>query len=178
MKRNELKENEPIKVPYGSFKGGYELNDGTFRKVNESRYYMTIYTDGTILSKGEPIQASKEDLELLIKEYNTDMNYLETTDLVLKDYSYVVTFTTVRKWAKVGHIYGWFSFLVGTNIYMKNPKDRKSLKVIKKLLLDIDENNRSVNYSSVWSYTFGKRIGLQHFESTEILDNVYSLKRI
>ena len=178
MKRSELKENEPITVPYGKFVAEQKSYDGTVHNFDECRFHKTIYTDGTILSKGEPIKASREDLDSVVKEYDCRINTLETSDLILKDYSYAIAFTIATKWAKVGNIMGWFNFRVKTDIYMKDPKDRKTLKVIKKLLEDIDRHNHSANYSSVWSYTFGQRRGLEYFEPTEIADYVYSMKKV
>ena len=180
MKRTELKENEPIKVPRGYVEYTRHFMDEAHTPVHEKelRYYTMVFTDGTIASESEPILSSKEEKEFLAREYDCHVHYVETSDLVLKDYSYAVTYTIARIWTMTGPIIGWRNYKVGMNIYMKDPKDKETYRTIRKLIEDINLSNASVNYSSLWSYTFGERRGLEFFEPTEIGEKVYNLKRI
>ena len=171
MKKIKLEGNTPIVIPKGRF-----IHDDKECHFDERRYFMRVFTDGSILREEEPVESSEEEIKSIAKKHECYINNLETRNLFLKDYTYVVTRTIVRKWARVGNVGGWFSFAVDTNVYMKDPKDRKAKKTVKKLLYDFDQNNRSANYYSLWSYTFGQRSGLADFDSEKISDEVYSLK--
>lgn len=172
MKAIELKENEHLKIS-----NGYLLDKNEERAFPPHRYYMNVFTDGVVASEGKPLPACKSDVESIVKQYDCRINTLESKDLQLKDYTYAITYTIVQKWAQVGRVGGWFEFCVGMNVYMKNPKDRKTIRTVRKVLKDIEENNRSGDYSSVWAATFSKRRGLQSFEPKKIGDNIIQLAK-
>ena len=171
MEIKELKEDNPITI--------IEVTDHVQSQNDEwKRIYMSIFTDGEILKESEEIVESIDEYYFDKQRYNYNVDTLKSKNIYFKNYNYVITYLITQEWTKVGNIHGWFDIIKDISIYMKNPKDRKTLKTVKQVIRQNEERIRSVDYSSLLTMLTGQRKGFKTFEPEKISENVYTLRRI
>ena len=176
MKIMELKENEPLKVIEVSRRcKPRSLNLGV---VEWKRIQMKVFTDGEIVCEDEVISQNIDEYYIGKAKYPYDVNTLKSKNVYFKNHSYVVTYVIAEEFMKKGNIGGWFDVVKDVSVYLENSKDRKALKMAKQVIREIENLNRSVDYSSVFTIFLSPRKSNEGFESEKISGNVYCLRKI
>ena len=181
MKFKELKEHEPLEVVevtkhmvIPDFPGTKSLN----RKVFEDKkIQMRIFTDGEIAEESEETTKSIDEYYIGKRKYQLAVDTLKTKNLYFKNHSYVITYLIAKEFRTVGSVSGWFDVVEDVSIYLKNPKDKTALKSAKGVIREIENHNKSVDYSSLFGMLFSQGKESPKFEPEEISKNVYSLKK-
>ncbi len=170
MKIQELKEDNPLTL--------MEVTDHVLSPDDEwKRIYMVVLTDGEIAKESEEKIENIDEYYFGKQKYKCCVDTLKTKNVYFKNHNYVITYLIAQEWTTVGNIHGWFDIIKDISIYMKNPKDRKTLKTVKQVIKQNEARIRSVDYSSILSMLCGNRKGFETFEPEKISENVYSLKR-
>ena len=173
MKIKELKENEPLQIIEVS-------NHLTFHstEIERNMIKMRVFTDGEIAKESEEKVEGINEYYFGKQKYQCNVDTLKTKNVYFKNHNYVITYLISQEWTRVGNICGWFDIIKDVSIYMKNPKDRKTLRTVKQVIRQNEERIRSVDYSSLLSMLAGQRKGFEAFEPEKISENVYNLKRV
>lgn len=182
MKIPELKENQPLNVIEATYHLQVPIsqlcsNASEPRIVEEERIQMKIFTDGIIDKVSEEKVEKINNYYIGKQQYQYALDTLKTKDIYFKNHSYVVIFLIAKTWYHNGHLHSWLDVVKDVSIYLENPRDRKALKDAKLAIKDIQENNRSGNYTTVLSSLLSPRRGLIYFEPKEISKNIYTLKK-
>ncbi len=181
MKKKILTENDPLKVEetFQHFTWpGSDFNEKP-HTTETRRTYMLVFTDGEIAKEEEPVDEPIDEYLFSGKRvYRMAVDTLRTRDVYFKNHSYVITITIADRFLRFrsGNGGGWFDYIEDAQIYVKDPKDIKALFEAKKAVRDIKANN-SDDYSYVYRPMFGSRAGLEKFQSSEVSDDIYSIKR-
>lgn len=171
MKIQELKEDNPLTI--------IEVTDHVLSANDEwERIYMRVFTDGEISKESEEKVESIDEYYFGKQKYKCGVDTLKSKNIYFKNHNYVITYLIAQEWTTVGNIHGWFDIIKDISIYMKNPKDRKTLKTVKQVIRQNEERIRSVDYSSLLAMLAGQRKGFETFEPEKISENVYNLKRV
>lgn len=171
MKIQELKEDSPLAI--------IEVIDHVLSANDEwKRIYMSVFTDGEILKESEEKVESIDEYYFGKQKYKCSVDTLKSKNIYFKNHNYVITYLIAQEWTRVGNIGGWFDIIKDVSIYMKNPKDRKTLKMIRQVIRQNEERARSVDYSSLFAMLFGQTKGFETFEPKKISKNVYTLRKI
>lgn len=171
MKIQELKEDNPLTI--------IEVTDHVLSANDEwERIYMRVFTDGEISKESEEKVESIDEYYFCKQKYKCSVDTLKFKNIYFKNHNYVITYLIAQEWTTVGNIHGWFDIIKDISIYMKNPKDRKTLKTVKQVIRQNEERIRSVDYSSLLTMLAGQRKGFETFEPEKISENVYNLKRV
>lgn len=169
MKIIELKENEPLEVikvtkritlPACFYKDD-ETKTKEFEKVK-----MRIFTDGEI---------AKETKETF---HNINECYIgRTKNLYFKNHSFVIVYLIAEEYMTIGNVAGCFDVIKDISIYLENKKDKKALKSAKRIIKEIANLNKGIDYSSLLGMFVSESKKSVEFETEEISKNVYSLKK-
>lgn len=169
MKIIELKENEPLEVikvtkritlPACFYKDD-ETKTKEFEKVK-----MRIFTDGEI---------AKETKETF---HNINECYIgRTKNLYFKNHSFVIVYLIAEEYMTIGNVAGCFDVIKDISIYLENKKDKKALKSAKRIIKEIANLNKGIDYSSLLGMLVSESKKSVEFETEEITKNVYSLKK-
>ena len=169
MKIIELKENEPLEVikvtkritlPACFYKDD-ETKTKDFEKVK-----MRIFTDGEI---------AKETKETF---HNINECYIgRTKNLYFKNHSFVIVYLIAEEYMTIGNVAGLFDVIKDISIYLENKKDKKALKDAKRIIKEIANLNKGIDYSSLLGMLASESKKSVEFETEEISKNVYSLKK-
>ena len=171
MKIQELKEDNPLTI--------IEVTDHVLSEYDEwERIYMRVFTDGEISKESEEKVESIDEYYFGKQKYKCSVDTLKSKNIYFKNHNYVITYLIAQEWTTVGNIHGWFDIIKDISIYMKNPKDRKTLKTVKQVIRQNEERIRSVDYSFLLAMLAGQRKGFETFEPEKISENVYNLKRV
>ena len=168
MKKKILTENDPLKVEetFQHFTWpGRDFNEKP-HTTETRRTYMLVFTDGEIAKEEEPVDEPIDEYLFSGKRvYKMAVDTLRTRDVYFKNHSYVITITIADRFLRFrsGNGGGWFDYIEDAQIYVKDPKDIKA--------------NNSDDYSYVYRPMFGSRAGLEKFQSSEVSDDIYSIKR-
>ena len=180
MKLYELNENESLKV----IEASRRLEKPVIRNHQPNPPFVElpciqtkIFTDGQIKNEEEETFENVEGYYIGRIKYPHRIDTLKIRSLFLKDYSYAVVYSIANEHMTVGNLRGWFDVVRDVSVYLKNPNDRKALKNAKQIIKHIEEHNRGINYSSLFSMYASRAKHVEEFESKEISNNVYTLKR-
>lgn len=169
MKIIELKENEPLEVIKvtkritlpACFYKDVETKTKEFEKVK-----MRIFTDGEI---------AKETKETF---HNINECYIgRTKNLYFKNHSFVIVYLIAEEYMTIGNVAGCFDVIKDISIYLENKKDKKALKSAKRIIKEIANLNKGIDYSSLLGMLVSESKKSVEFETEEISKNVYSLKK-
>jgi len=179
MKIKELKDNEPLKVIEVSRCCKRSFNDPSLNPVIDEwkRIQMRIYTDGEIASEDEEISQKINEYYIGRRKYPYDVNRLKTKNVYFKNHSYVITYTIAEQFMTVGNIHGWFDVVKDVSVYLENSKDRRALKTAKQVIRGIENFNKSVDYSSIFTMYLSPK-PIERFQSEKISKNVYCLRKV
>jgi len=149
----ELKENEPINIKETIISlPPLPSPDGSNRRVGRNTIIKDartiVYTDGNIKNKDKQI---KETITSIVKTKSQNVYY--------ENYSYIITYSIEREFRPYRRINGWFEFVKNISIYVKNRKDKETLKKVKKLVKTI--NRDSINVFGEFYETYPKKIILK-----------------
>ena len=175
MKIKELKENEPLQVIEVS---NHVTVPFRSKKIECDMIKMRVFTDGEISKESEEKKEEINEYYFGKKKYQCGVDTLKTKDIYFNNHNYVITYLIAQEWTKIGNVSGWFDIIKDVSIYMKNPKDRKTIKTVEQVIRQNKECNRSVNYSSLFAMLAGQRKGYETFEPKKISKNVYTLRKI
>ena len=169
MRFRELQENEALEV--FDVLQHYELpgfdNKGPIKYCAQI-IQTKIVTDGDIDKEEEPI--TKDITEYRIgKERIENVDTLKTKGIYLKNYNYIIIFTIARKWM----FYHFLGIIKDISIYLKDTKDKKTIKKVKKLIKGL--KNGTCNYPESFKSTFNW--GKEPFEVKKQSQYVYKLIR-
>lgn len=187
MKFIELKENETLEMvevySHVMFPGlNKEKNPEEYMaRYDESSEYgrikTKVFTDGKIDTEGDEFVEDIYEFYIGENKYPYNVDVLKGKNISFKDYSYVITYLIANEFTSVGNVRGWFDVIKEVTVYLKNPKDIKSLINAKRAIKEIAKNNQSVDRSSIYGTILSKGVGLKTFETQEIADNVYTLTK-
>lgn len=179
MKFQELNENEPLKVVEVSQhikRPNLNSKDNAGSHVMEVKRIQTkIFTDGEIAKESEEVSENIQEYYFGEEKYEHDVDTLKTKNIFFKNYSFVITYVTAKKWTTIGNVGGWFDIIKDVSIYLKNSKDRNALRNAKKVIKEIQSRNESANYSSLSAMLFSKGQDFGQFDKEKISENVYSV---
>lgn len=150
MKICKLKENEPlelIEVSLNMQSTSPECKNS--KEIALTEIQMKVFTDGVIEKESEGTVKNIDKYYIGKKEYKYKVNTLKTKNVFFKDYSYVITYLIAEEWLNIEGIHGLFDVIKDISIYLKNPKDKKTLKIAKQVIKEIANHNDSINYSSL-----------------------------
>lgn len=175
MKFTELKENEPLEVIEVT---NHYVFPKLSKLIEHKRIEMRIFTDGEIEKESEEISQSVNEYYIGKKKYKHDVDTLKTKKLYFKNHSFIITYLITNEVMTIGSVHGWFGVVKDVKIFIKDSKDKKALKCAKQAIIEIENHNSGVDYSSLLGMLFSKGKELQKFETEKISKNVYSLKKI
>ncbi len=135
------------------------------------------FTDGKLEKETEETLENIDKYYIRKTVYPHSIDSLKIRSLFLKDYSYAVVYTIANEYITVGNLRGWFDVIKNVSVYLKDINDRKALKNARRIIKQIENHNFSINYSSLFSMYASKGRALEEYESEQISDNVYTLKR-
>lgn len=152
-----------------------EIIEGGKTRPRRKKVKTMIYTDGNV------INCSKKDVihdEFIIngKLYEVNGSTFKKTKLAFEDANYVIKVITVNEWTTDGNIHGLFDVIKDIDIYLKNPKDKKTLKIVKKTVTEINRNPTECYYLTPM---FESRINYQNNNPSlynEEDEGIYRLK--
>ena len=124
-------------------------NETEEKFINYNIIKQVIYTDASsydIINKN--IQ-SIDKYTLNDKVYKAHNKV--TNSIKLNNYSYAIIYTIAKEHARINNIGGYFDIVKKIDINLSNPKDRKTLKNVKKVIKSNSSNN--VNFNSVLEFT-------------------------
>lgn len=179
----ELKEHEPLEVieitnhiPFPSFLNQSTLErDREFDTIEDERIKMQIFTDGEIEKESEQVSQNIEEYYIGETKYQYDVDTLKSKKIYFKNHSYVITYLIAKEFITKGNITGWFYVVKEVSIYLKDLKDKKALRSVKKAIKEIDKQNNSVDFSSIFAMLFSEE--KEKLETENITTNVYRLKK-
>lgn len=109
-----------------------------------------IFTDGKI--KGiETLTNSKLELPKNMKTIELDK--VEVNELELTDHKFIIKILTALEFQKRGKVFGWFDVIKDVEVYLRDRKDKDSIKKIKKTLELVCSNQE---YTSIFEFLFSK----------------------
>lgn len=180
-----LKDGEPLVIKKATFTYEVPRFDLSEEKIysTDARIRTIVYTDGEIdydYKDSNPDKVEKcHDFYFSNGErYDHGIDTVITKNLFLKDYTYAITYVIAEEWTRRGRICGWFSIIKEKNIYLKDKKDRKVLRVVKKAMNDISNQNSRIDYSSVFGNlmsSLSAKRGLDHFDEEDLERGIHRL---
>lgn len=180
MKIIELKENEPLEVikvtkritlPACFYKDD-ETKTKEFEKVK-----MRIFTDGEIAKETKETFHNINECYIGRTKYQGAVDTLRTKNLYFKNHSFVIVYLIAEEYMTIGNVAGCFDVIKDISIYLENKKDKKALKSAKRIIKEIANLNKGIDYSSLLGMFFSESKKSVEFETEEISKNVYSLKK-
>lgn len=175
MKIKELKENESLEViritkhfrrpdyPLGLVKEEDSIANMT--KDNNSNFYeedriqTKIYTDGEIVTESDEVTEGITEFfindKINIEKYSDPIDTIRKRKVSLKNYSYVVVYlitniVTTYEMMSGRKIKGRFNVVGDVTIYLKDLKDRQSLKKAKEIIKTIKKVQVASQASTKW----------------------------
>lgn len=179
MKIKELKENQPLEVievshylPIPSYnkKGEIDKNKRTERR----QIQMKIYTDGKIVKESDETHQKIKEYYIGKNKYQHDVDILKSKNIYFQNHSYVITCLYTNEFIRLRNAGGWFRELKDINIYLENPKDKKALREAKKVIKNIQYNNETSNYSSIYGMLFERKKEPKKLKRTKIYKDIFS----
>ena len=177
MKYTLIKETDKIKLISGKDTVCYSGFDEPVKKgetyipapdvIEEREIVKTkIFTDGEI--KGiASLDSSLSDLPKKFSKIEIDKT--ELSELELSDHNYVIRILTVLEFLKFGSVSGWYDVIRNVDIYLRDKKDKESIKNIKKTL-------SLINSSPIFDDLFKKKYEkINTYE--QVNENVYQLQK-
>lgn len=171
-------------MKYKEFNNTYiEINDvmkkSVFKffdkEINQDTYQVSnrIFTDGIFVNELEE-EIKIDEYEYCEKKYSA--NTLIKRKIYLKDYSYIVVFTSTLDFLTLGNIKGWFNRIRNVEVYVKNKKDKEALRKARNTINMVYNNNSNVDYSSIFSMLFSRSTNDNKLEYERKKD-IYTLKK-
>ena len=186
MKIKELREGQPLEVVEVSKNVTYlELSkildgeiDESFENVEElKQIQMKIFTDGQIENETDETIINIDEYYVGKSKYQSDVDTLKTKNLYFKNYSYVIVYLLANEEVTIGNISDRFDVIKDVSIYLKDSKDKDSLRTAKNKIKEIEKNNNIYNYSSLFRILFSKGKIKKNIELEELRNKVYTLKK-
>lgn len=119
------------------------------RFINYNIIKQVIYTDATSYNVIDKKSQDIDKFTLGNKVYKANSKVVDS--IKLNNYSYAIIYTIAKEQTFVNKVGGIFDIIKNIEINLSNPRDRKTLKVVKKVINDNSFNN--VKFTSVFDYT-------------------------
>lgn len=119
------------------------------RFINYNIIKQVIYTDATSYNIIDKKSQDIDKFTLGNKVYKANSKVVDS--IKLNNYSYAIIYTIAKEQTFVNKVGGIFDIIKNIEINLSNPRDRKTLKVVKKIINDNSFNN--VKFTSVFDYT-------------------------
>lgn len=123
-----------------------------------TQVHTEIYTDATSYETLEKKTSPIDSYSINGKKYDYSVSELEEEIIELKDYSYAVVYTIAREILEIGNVGGWFDVIEDITSYIKDPKDKKAIKEIKRIIKMNQQRSNAMNCSSLMDYVFSSQI--------------------
>lgn len=136
-----------------------------------------IYTDGKVVSLGETKEENISEYFIDGTKYTHQVDKLKRTKVYLKDYSYAVVYTLGEEFLTVGNVSGFFKVIKDIKVYLRDTKDLSSIRRAKKTIQMVRDNNRSVNYDSLFNMLLSRNTSPKKMEYEKFNKNVFTLKK-
>lgn len=125
------------------------FNDTEEKFINYNIIKQVIYTDASSYDVIGKSNQSIDRYTLNDKIYKAHNKV--TSSIKLNDYTYAIIYTIAKEHTRINNIGGYFDIVKNIEVNLSNPKDRKTLKSVKKVVQNNLMNN--VNLTSVWNLT-------------------------
>lgn len=106
-------------------------------------------------------------------KYQGAVDTLRTKNLYFKNHSFVIVYLIAEECMTIGRGEGLFDVIKDISI----KKDKKALKSAKRIIKEIANLNKGIDYSSILGMFVSESKKSVEFETEEISKNVYSLKK-
>lgn len=149
---------------------------GTKSELNEYEYpkvLTKIYTDGQIVKVDEPLEENIKEHYIGKEKYTHSVDKKKTRKVHLKNHTYAVVYTLAEEFVTIGNIHGFFKVVKDVTIYVNNNRDLTALRKANKTIQMIADNNRSIDYSSVFSMVFTIEQAPKKMEYEHQQENIY-----
>ena len=148
--------------------------------IEETIITTKILTDGEVLELNQTENIATKTVEFVSNKIKLSYIIDKTISqkLQLTNANYIIKITCAKDFVRQGNIAGWEEVIKNIEVYLKNPKDKETLKIVKETINQITRNKLSEN-SSLYSYALSN--GIQRESSLpyqEKQQNIYTLKRI
>ena len=124
------------------------------RFINYNIIKQVIYTDATSYNIIDKKSQDIDKFTLGNKVYKANSKVVDS--IKLNNYSYAIIYTIAKEQTFVNKVGGIFDIIKNIEINLSNPKDRKTLKVVKKVINDNSFSN--VKFTSVFDYMLSSLI--------------------
>lgn len=119
------------------------------RFINYNIIKQVIYTDATSYNVIDKKSQDIDKFTLGNKVYKANSKVVDS--IKLNNYSYAIIYTIAKEQTFVNKVGGIFDIIKNIEINLSNLRDRKTLKVVKKVINNNSFNN--VKFTSVFDYT-------------------------
>lgn len=164
---NERILRSPLEIVQPNEKIEYEIKE-------RKQVQMKVLTDGEIAKVSKSASQDIEEYYFDKEKYFYPVSTLKTKNVYFKNHNYVITYLIAREFTRRGNLLGWFNVIKNIDIYLKNPTDKKSLKIVDQVLKKIENHNNSGVL--FFEMILPKSENLESFEPIEIDENIYSLR--
>lgn len=128
-----------------------------------------IYTDGEI--KGIK-QLPSSELELPKNLKVIELDEVELSELELEKHKFVIRILTALEFQKRGTVCGWFDVIKDVDIYLRDKKDKDSIRKVKKTLELVCSN---YEYTSIFDLLFSKKQAQMSVLYNQEKEGIYQL---
>lgn len=156
-----------------------------FKQIPEKIIEETIITT-KVLTDGEVSELNQtENIGTKTIEFISDkikMSYIVdktiSQKLQLNNANYIIKITCAKEFIRQGNIAGWEEVIKNIEVYLKNPKDKETLRIVKDTIKEIT-NNKLSDYTSLYNYVLSNSVSRESSISyQEEPKNIYRLTRI
>ena len=128
-----------------------------------------IFTDGKI--KGIETLTNSE-LELPKNMKTIELDKVELSELELEKHKFVIRILTALEFQKRGTVCGWFDVIKDVDIYLRDKKDKESIRKVKKTLELVCSN---YEYTSIFDLLFSKKQAQMSVLYNQEKEGIYQL---
>lgn len=128
-----------------------------------------IFTDGEIK---DIKQLQSFELELPKNMKTIELDKIELNELELMDHKFVIRILTALEFQKRGKVYGWFDIVKDVDVYLRDKKDKDSIRKIKKTLELVCSN---YEYTSIFDLLFSKKQAEMSVLYNQEYEGIYQL---
>lgn len=162
----------------------YRKVPSVLKQIQEKVIEEPIITT-KILTDGETsIISRKENNETKTIEFinnKTKLSYIVDKTISqrirITNASYIIKISCAKEFVRQGNIAGWPEVIKNIEIYIKDPNDKETLKIVKDTIKQIT-NNKLSNYPSLYNYALSDSVKKSSSISyQEKQKNVYRLAR-
>jgi len=149
------------------------------KTIEEQIVTTKVLTDGEISVLNRIVKNGTKTIEFINDK--TKLSYIVdkiiSQRVKITDANYVIKISCAKEFVRQGNIAGWPEVIKNIEIYIKDPKDKETLRIVKDTIKQIT-NNKLSDYPSLYNYVLTNNASRKNtisYQEKQI--NVYRLTR-